>query len=47
MQNRSVEPSLHGDEGRRFQINLEGARPWEAHVGMEVIDGEFGAFAAG
>ena len=47
MQNRSVEPLLHGDEGRRFQINLEGARPWEAHVGLEVIDGEFGAFAAG
>ena len=42
-----LEPLLHGDEGRRFQINLEGARPRETHVGLEVADGEFGAFAAG
>ena len=47
MQNCSLEPSLHGYEGRRFQIDLEGARPWEAHVGLEVVDGEFGAFSAG
>ena len=46
MQNCSLESSLHGCEGCRFQIDLEGARPWEAHVGLEVVDGEFGAFSA-
>ena len=47
MQNCSLESSLHGCEGCRFQIDLEGAWPWEAHVGLEVVDGEFGAIPAG